>query len=248
MVFYKSKFSILVLFFLFAFKSNGQADRVIVDDEYSLNIKIGLSEPTGDFADDDLNNPKAGISKTGINVGVALNIQASSKSFVIFDFTYMSNPIREELLTNSFKSNLQAGLDFSLSTSNWNTTNFAVGFGLTIPVDEAVDFKPYFKVGLAGITSPEIITRVSNGSQTERIIQSEATGIGLSYAVGARAELPFGNNINLILEGEYLSTRAEFDDGIISVEQNNVIVENEQFEFSQNLKLFNLSAGLAFKL
>ncbi len=210
--------------------------------------RLGYVMPNGEFEDDNLEDENSGIAKPGFGICVGINHLISSKTFIIAELGFQSNPIDEDRILGFYRANIPSYLDVSMTSSNWISINMMAGMGIIIPVDEEINFAPRFKIGLSTVISPQYTVTVTNGIDVERQMQSTGSGSNFALAVGGDFMIPLADDIDVLIGADYFQTEAAVEDVSFRVDFNGNQIFQETYAFEQKISTLTLSFGISVKL
>jgi len=167
-----------------------------------IGVTLGAAFPTGDFADNDVNNIDAGLAENGLNITLATFGYYISDNFGLAGSWFGGGHTIETDFGNGI----------------WSYGALVVGPMYTTQVNETtfLDFK-VMAGPTAGLFDFDSLDDVESGS-------------GFGYDLGVSLRFNLSEKIGFMLNADYFSTNAEFDD------------------FEQQMSAFNLNGGILFRI
>lgn len=240
---------IVIPFLLF---SQARPETIIVNpqankSDISLNIRVGVSIPNGEFADE--NN---GLAEEDLALEVDISKAIGNDFYLNFSVKRYFNDINRDIVNEDVRNQLlqqgitNTGLTITTTSLPWRVTSFMVGFGTISPLnDNKAAFLTRFALGYADISSPEISTVVrdqfNNGGQ---LILLKSSSDGLAFQLGFGFKFQISQEADILLSADYFNTHAEFNN--VGEITNGVRTGNINFE--QNISILAISLGIALNL
>lgn len=91
-----------------------------------VNFTIGPSIPTGDFADNNVNNPNAGYAKAGSNLGLNAGFNVYDRVNITGNLFFSSNGYDETVLKQKLTYEYP-GTTWETSGRSWDIYGFMIG-------------------------------------------------------------------------------------------------------------------------
>ena len=200
----------------------------------SINILVGPSLPLGDFANKYIDNPNAGLAKTGVFLALEYDYQLSND-------IYLTGRVGGDIRGIDFAFGAPTGSSLSMSTTSWKNANLFAGFSYMPKISNKLNFVVRAIGGYQYTSSPEVkinILGYFSGSSTQESVDSSSfgmlLGLGLSYNItsdiGLKTIVDYGH-ANPKFEVSHVSS------GIVN-----------RASTSQSIDLINIGIGISFKL
>ena len=223
--------------------------RNVSESKVLLGFKLGPCVPIGEFGEVDINNEKAGLAKTGIQLNANLQYLLTESFYLLIEGGYSSNAIDEDELLLPYNNTFPASVRVSATSKNWNSKILNAAIGTRTAIDAKTYFLTKFGLGLQSMSVPSITVTISDGTTTVIGSQSSATSNTLNFIVGASilAEINQTTYFNIGLD--YLRTAHEFEGIAVNTSVNGVRSgPTEFFESSQNVETIGITIGFSFKI
>ena len=214
----------------------------------NLVIKAGFGIPSGDFADNNLNSENSGLAKVGLMLEAEITHLLSKSVYLSFMGRIQFNGIDEDEITDFYRSLVPSNVNVFFDSDPWVSRSVMAGFGTLTPIDPHATFMTRFMAGATFATSAAFEARLTNGMTTVVEEQEGENGSAFGFLIGAGLKLDLNSKTVLIISGDYLATKPEFENVNFRAFVNNAQVANENFSFEQQIQLINFSIGMAFAL
>lgn len=212
----------------------------------SVEFRIGVSSPTGDFGDTDPKNLEAGLAKTGI--------------FYSLDYTYWFNEVAglsvlgfqstnafdEDAFENNLKSNGTGGSNFNIESESWKLRLIGIGPSIETSLADKINLKTNLIIGLAMGSSAELsYDEIMAGLTVLSQETSSADGNGLAFKVGVALEYELNDQWNINLNADYLGTTIEYTTTTTS---NSITPSTSSIErtYDQAMSAYLFGVGLSY--
>ena len=221
----------------------------IAESKLSLGFKIGPSFALGDFGEIDINNEKAGLAKTGIQLNANLSYLITSSFYLIVDLGYSSNPLDEDELIIPFRNALPSSVSVSATSKSWNSKTLNVGVGTRTAIDAKTYFLTKFGLGLHNMAYPSTTITLSNGQVTQLINQSSSTANTLNLNLGATIMTQINQTTYFTIGFDYIRAVQDFEDIAISSTINGSSAGPTEFaDYSQSIETISITIGINIKI
>lgn len=215
----------------------------------TFSFNIGPAIPIGEFGEIDINNEKAGLAKTGIQLMGNLNFLISESFYLSLQGGFSSNAINEDELLIPTRNNVPSFVNVSATSSKWKAFSLNVGAGTKTAIDSRTFFLTKFGIGLHNLSSPRFQITLSDGSTTQIINQSSSSANNINLNLGALIETEVNETTLFRIGLDYFKAVQNFEDiEIRSVVNGMTNVPTEVFGFSQNFETISITVGLAFRI
>lgn len=232
----------------------GQA--TITPTPYTPNTKLeagyivvtgGLGIPTGDYASTDIkNNNAAGLAKNGGSFGLTAFFRLTKNFGLTLMYRSQSNtvdpdPIKKDAV-NSYPN-----MSWDVQVDPWKINYLLFGVGDYIKIDnnDALHLGIHAMIGPAFATSPkETITAYQNGSYITGVQDAVTSGAVVAYLMGFTFKCDIGRRLCIVFSADYTNTKPTFSN--ITVTTGNQVAHAP--DFTQQISLFTLSAGIGLRL
>lgn len=182
-------------------------------DELLLGLSIGLSNPMGDFAKNEIMiNDNGELETNGqfAKNGLAFDFSANYRLGYYFGFAGRILGGTNKIDLNEYNNILEEQLsgtnsDLIISSKGWGNAGGYLGAYLVIPVNNLyIDAR--IMAGYMNLFAPQFNYLVyEDGSLTETYIQEKYSAGGFSYDFGLGLKYKFSGNQFLLLNGDYVA-------------------------------------------
>lgn len=196
---------------------------IFAQDELSLSL--GASIPTGSFGKD-----TEGAAKTGFMADLLYQHQTKegSKLWLAGAFKYQSN--------GADVSSIQQSLPgYSATATNWSAFSILAGPVIKVDLSEKTSFEPRIMIGYMSAKTPSLT--ISSGSSGAFTIPSASAG-AFATLLGVNFKFKTLEKMSVVLGADYLSANPKFT----------TTFNGQSLESNQEVSMFNVMCGLAFKL
>ncbi|MBL4709464.1 MAG: hypothetical protein JKY48_13595 [Flavobacteriales bacterium] len=252
------KYSILFIFsiasqFLFSQARESSSretaiNQIAIDNKTSLLLKLGAGIPNSDFGDSDLNNEKSGLALPGVLFEVALDHSITESVYLSFMGRFQYNGLNEEEFIDFYRGLVPSNVTIAFESDAWRVNSFMGGLGTKTFLDDRTDFISRFMIGFSSARSPSFNAKLSDGRTSITENQESATASAFSYLIGVGINIQTNKGLSVLISADYSATTPEFSNVRFIGTNNNITVANETFSFEQEIRLINLSIGLAIPL
>ena len=207
----------------------------------SFGILAGISLPTGEFANDDINSEDAGMAGKGININAVFKNYFTRNFGLAVKAFYNNNLWKVDKLGDQISSMLK--MPVTNNTVKYISFGFLTGPELLLPVDK-LSVNGHLLCGYAHLTEQEVTFAISSGinygwikfGKISRGAFMSDFGGGLVYSVN--------ENWNLTANVDYLSGTFDFNKITISYSSG----ENQKLDrLSQKYGVVSICAGIEIK-
>lgn len=176
-----------------------------------IAFDFGISIPTGEFANKDINSSTSGLANVGFLGGLHLKIKGAQKIGLSGGYIYQSNSFETYDLNNYFlKQN--PGVSFTTTASSWKLNGPYIGLHCAVPIFNDKDMNLIFQSNVvwARYTSPRIETvgRSAFGGGFITQEASEASGAAFFNGIGFFKRINKDIGVNMMFN--YLTGKAKF--------------------------------------
>jgi len=223
----------LVVFVLFYLQSSAQNSS-----KSSLDITLGASFPTGNFAGKNLFGEDDGLAKTGAFMELSYRNQFSK----VLGFAAALKGSLYGIDASGFSLPSGTGASSQINTTTWKTGTVLGGIYQLIPLSNNQKFSLEFRE-LAGIqfsSSPEMTINATIpgvGSMSGK--QESASSTSFAYALAAGFRYQLNNSLGLKIFTDYNSSSAKF--GSINVSSGGTTAQESS---NQKITVVNVGVGL----
>ena len=250
---------IIILFIIAPRLVFSQNESVVKSDiqkvkEGFLLVSLGANIPLGNLAEKDMENPDAGLAKTGLDFRFSGGYQILKNLGLIGQISSNSFPVDVKKIAD-YSAKQYPGISYSVtSNSGWKLINLGVGVYGYFPfgLEEKLIFVPKVIVGFSNSSSPAYSITAYNKSNgiTSSISGNQEIGFAESpiftYVLGAGVNYNIGKKMFINGNVEYLGSGSD-------VFYKNVIFELSDgtkytTDFEMNFKSLNITVGFGFKL
>ncbi|HSZ71996.1 MAG TPA: hypothetical protein VK750_04925 [Cytophagaceae bacterium] len=226
------------------------AQLLINEKRHFVSTNLGISNPTGAYADKSAANDDAGLAKTGISGFVEAAYYIKPFFGIGGTIGSFSNKVDKSALQDQLTSELKAsGFNgtYSINSSGWANVYVMVGPYFSLPLKKVtLDFKI---VG-GGMTSiapvvNESYTPYSNPYATTTIKTEVAVGGGFSYGMGLSLRYHFKPRWALRLNADYISSQVSIDQTLDTETSSGTTSTTNTIH--QSISTLNIGVGVAFQ-
>ena len=207
-----------------------------------VEISTGVAFASGDFSGPTTDVGFQGFADMGWSLRAGLGFHVNEMLSISGRISYSNLSVnKEKMIAHTEKVTGENIL--SATTSSWHITSFFVG--PSIIYSEGFFFFNFGgKLGLNGVTSPNIEMVYSDFSSEGMIYQQQSIGYGPGFQVEAQFGYRINEIIGLSLGYDYSQTQAHFQS--VLWEYKNGI--NQKIDFDEQIQLSNLSLNIIFYL
>lgn len=207
----------------------------------SIGILFGLSLPSGDFADDDINREESGLAGNGINFSAVFTHYFNQLYGLSVKGFYNNNILKADLLGDFMSSML--GMQVTNNTVKYGTFGFLAGPSVLLPVDR-LSLAGHFMCGYANLTEPEVTFTVTSATSYAWIKMSKIIKGSFMANIGGGLVCTVNENWNLFANVDYFGGSFKFEKYTMSYSSG----ESEKYDRgTQKYGVINISAGIELK-
>lgn len=221
-------------------------------DELILGLSIGMSQPIGEFADNNVFiNDEGELVTEGqfAKTGLAFDFSANYRLGYYLGFAGRvlggSNKLDVKGYTDVINEGLEpSGFESTISSKGWGNVGAYVGGYFVIPIyDLYIDVRAM--AGYMNLFSPEIRYYVyeTNVDDSELFIREKYNAGGFSYDFGLGMKYKFGGNKFLLLNGDYVGAKI-VKDNIKTL--NPFTQENELVNMDIDYQNITVTVGIGY--
>ena len=197
-----------------------------------LTFKLGAGIPQGDFADKTLNNPEAGLAKTGVLFEIALSHELNESLYFSLMTQFQFNELENE--------------KFSANATPWRMNHFMAGIGTIFKLSNKTSITSRFMLGYSSIGSPSVgFPSLGDPTLGDTLgpptIESVNRG-SFSCLVGLGLKIKTTKRTDLLIAADYFGANVDFKTLIIK----GYTITTTNLE--QQIRMVNLSIGFVFKI
>jgi hypothetical protein len=213
------------------------------------HVAIGVSFPTGDFANNDFTNPSSGFAQVGFN----LNLQYAYKfneylglgAMVTGDVHNFDVSAVREGLREDFESVFQDIDEIYVNTRQWASGGILAGGAFSLPLGDRLAFDLKVLGGFLYVHSPELSIEVISPTTPGFLIIDNDKAVAFVWDFGAGLRYNMRGKKYIILQYDYQSSRPSFKDQKSYLIINDDVMEDSQ-SYTQDLRVMNLTVGLGY--
>ena len=207
----------------------------------SIGILFGLSLPTGDFADDDINREESGLAGNGINLSTVFTHYFNRHLGLSVKGYFNSNMFKTDILSDLISS--MAGLPVTNNTVKYHSMGLLAGPAVLLPVDK-LSVTGHLLWGFGNLTQPEATFTIVSGPDYGWIKMSEIRKISFMFDIGGGLVYTVNDNWNLFANVDYFGGSFNFEKYTMSFSSG----ESEKYDRgTQKYGVINISAGIELK-
>jgi hypothetical protein len=223
---------ILTTLLISAYFLNAQANYLIING--------GLTNPVGNFADNDIDNGDAGFATIGYNLGFEAGLFFNPWVGIGGAFKFSNSGSDNDLINEHL--NLKYGniLDtISFTSGKYNMQNFLIGPYGKLDITNHFSIMGKFFVGVLSLFRPDqTLTWTEYGQEEKTLYQEGNLAYAFAWNLGGGVHVRLGNRIGLAFMADYISSKPEF------VEFN--YDDLTTFSEKQPITFINYTFGLSF--
>lgn len=217
--------------------------------KFLLGFKVGPTIPIGEFGEIDINDEKAGLAKTGIQLNANLQYLFTESFYLLIEGGYSSNAIDEDELLIPVRNSLPSFVRVSATSKNWNGKTLNAAVGTRTAIDAKTYFLTKFGLGLQSMSYPSSTITVTDGSTTIIGSESSSTSNSLNFTLGASIVAEINNTTFFNIGLDYLRAAHEFKNIAVNTSVNGAsAAPTEFFDYDQNIEMIGVTIGLSFKI
>ena len=213
------------------------------------HVAAGASIPTGDFSNNDFNNPSSGFAQVGFN----LNLQYAYKFNDYVGIGAMVTGDVHGYDYNAVKEGLQEGFEtvfpdideIYVSTFQWVSGGVLAGGVASLPFNNRLALDVKAMAGFLYIHSPELKIEVVSTTNPGFLIIENDRAVSFAWDLGAGLRYNIRGNKYLCLQYDYIGARPYFKD-----QKTYLIVDDVETEssdsYSQDVKVMNITVGIGY--
>jgi hypothetical protein len=218
------------------------------DDERNKSMLIvsgGLSFPTGDYADDDLESESSGLAKLGGygEIGYFNKIKEKNWGFTL-GVRLNSNPIDLDKLKDELEG--LTDTEWSVGKASYKTTSFNIGLFVEDDITDNTVVRFRGAIGYAISKFPDMAYETSAFGSSFNVDVKGGEASNICVLLGAALRFKMSDKIGLILEADYFSTKPEFQTTTTATFDGDTEVSST--EIDQSISTIGLGLGIAFML
>ena len=213
------------------------------------DVAIGVSIPSGDFANDDFTNPASGFAQVGFNLNILFGYKFNdyvglggiiTGNVHSYDYTAVKNGLQEEL-----DSEFQNIDQIYVNTRQWASGGILGGGLFSLPVTTRLAFD--FKVmgGFLYVYSPELTITVESQTHPGWVYIANDRDVAFAWDLGAAIRYSMAGKKYLLVQYDYLGVDATFNDRETIIRSNSGETSSTE-SFSQNIRMHNITIGLGY--
>jgi hypothetical protein len=222
------------------------------DQRSLLTLSYGVALPMGAYGSDDVNNPDAGLAKTGHLFNLFYGIKLGSNLGISLLLQSQSNDFDAQLFENALAANTHP-FSWTVTANNYRLNSFMFGGYGSFPLDitNLASFQTRAMIGYASVRSPEIKSfgsDVNTGFISQTI--SSVSGDSFSFLIGIGFRFTIESRVSFIANVDYFHSEPQFENISVHTESTNYNSgyssnQNNTITFQQPVSSINISGGLA---
>ena len=212
--------------------------------QISIDGGIGVSYPTGTFANQSANNSNAGLAENGITASLQVHYQVLKKTDVFIGYRYSYNNVNSTLMKSQISSSVPSGTPVSIFTGKWKSVSFIAGLERDLFVNRSETMTLSFRAGVGiDFTSNPFFTIIIEQASFPSITKQESK-IANSFAWKAGLKLTrYFNKLYINCNTDFFSSNPKFSN--ISINSSAGSFTNS---FQQKINLADLTLGIGVLL
>ena len=221
----------------------------IAQDGPIANVAIGVSIPSGDFANDDFTNPASGFAQVGFNLNILFGYKFNdyvglggiiTGNVHSYDYSAVKKGLQEEL-DNDFQNIDQ----IYVNTRQWASGGILGGGLFSLPVSTRLAFD--FKVmgGFLYVYSPELSITVESQTHAGWIYVANDRDVAFAWDLGAAIRYSMAGKKYFLIQYDYLGANASFSDRETII-MTNAGETSSKDSFTQDIRMHNITIGLGY--
>ena len=204
------------------------------------SFSSGISLPIGPFAGEPKDLGFHGFADNGWFAKAGMGFQINERFSFSGMVSYSNMPVNQQKLI-SYVEEITPEKIISANTSNWQITAFY--FGPTVAYSEGLYFFLFSgKLGVNGVSSPNIEMIYSDFSSERQMSQNSSIGYGFGYDLEIQMGYRFNEIFGLSLVYNYTQSMAKFEN--VVYDYNNGI--NQKIDFEETIQVSNFSLNFIF--
>jgi len=233
---------IVLLICFLPFQVNGQDGTV-------ANVAVGVSIPSGDFANEDFSNPASGFAQVGFNLnllfGYKFNDYVGFGGMITgnvhnYDYSAVRTGFEEE-----FDNDFQNIDQIYVNTRQWASGGLVAGGLFSVPATNRLAFDLKVMCGFLYVYSPELKITVESQTHPGWILMANDRDVAFAWDLGAGIRYSMSGKKYLIIQYDYLAAKPYFEDQQIIISTNNGEHESTN-SFKQDMTMHNITIGLGY--
>lgn len=209
-----------------------------------IGVSAGISIPTGDFAQANIDDSTCGFARSGVNIQMTYGYRFTHNLGLQAQITYNSNAFDYIKYENGL---MEQYPDYQVSVesrTNWSSGGILIGPYLRLPLTEQLSWDVRALFGLYGAYSPDIIIHTSKGAlEKNDYYRNPGKGFSFGYSLGSGFKYQF-SKYYLLLYADYVASP-------ISIDNASGWDWNDQpysTTFKQEINYISVSLGFAYLL
>jgi opacity protein-like surface antigen len=181
-----------------------------------FSISYGRSIPKGEFIELSLSSLQegTGYANNGANLGIEFTYPIAGVLNTFLLYRNQSNSFNSSELEKDYES--QGTGSFSIIAEDYKLNFILTGFSLHAPLSEKVFFIPKLLIGISDVRVPNIATAISSnngifGQTTSVFVREIENSTAFTYGLGAGLKFDIHDHICLILDGNYIFSKHQWE-------------------------------------
>ncbi len=225
---------LLFIILLSVYTINAQSNYIIING--------GITNPTGEFANNDFFNPKSGFANGGYNLGFEVGYFFNPWIGFGGAFKFSNSKFDSDVVNDHLQTQYWSIYDtIYISSGKYSLQNFLVGPYGKLDVTDHISFFGKFFIGVMSAFRPEqTLNWVEPGQDPKSLYVDSKLASAFTWNLGGGILLKFNDRIGIIFMADYISANPKFEE----FNYDDLVIETDK----QDIRYFNLNVGLALSL
>jgi len=229
------KIFLIIISFAFIYSSNAQSSYIILNG--------GITNPVGEFADNDFYNEDAGFASGGYNLGFEIGYFFNPWIGLGGSFKFNSSNFDTDGINAHLQEQYWSQYDtLYLASSEYNMQNFLIGPYAKLDITGNFSLFGKFFIGVMSAFRPDqTLNWQEDPSQELKTLFIESKlASSFAWNIGGGLLFRFTDRLGLVLMADYIAGNPKYDE----FNYDELIVETNK----QEMHYFNFNIGLAIKM
>jgi hypothetical protein len=171
----------------------------------TLEVSVGISIPTGDFANDDVTSENSGLAGNGLNVNLIYSYFFNQHIGISFKGNYISNEYKTDKMGLSINN-----VPVSSNKVYYISYGILAGPTYNLPVNKFT-LNGHLMMGIAILTQPQVTYGIETSNEIIVVKLEQVIANSIVYNAGIGLKYSINKNVDLISKIDYMNGSFKFD-------------------------------------
>ncbi len=228
------KILLLFILLLSIYTINAQSSYIIING--------GITNPTGEFANNDFLNPESGFATGGYNLGFEVGYFFNPWVGIGGAFKFSNSNFDSDVVNDHLQTQYWSLYDtIYISSGKYNLQNFLAGPYGKLDVTGHISLFGKFFIGIMSAFRPEqTLTWTEPGQDPKQLYVDSKLASAFAWNLGGGVLFKFNDRIGVIFMADYIAGNPKYEE----FNYDDLVIETNK----QDIRYFNFNVGLALSL